>query len=462
MNNDPFYQGIARLVEKTTRELVTNVRPIDADLAVWQGMAIQWLYERLKSSPRNHAWRTWFIHRSIVQMTGLDALETAVLHLGPKHRSSFLTPERLRADKRLQTSPSSGWQRVWLQERKLQAACAQLVEERGWTGDHREAGLLDRHPLFAGRLLTNDEQRSLVVLAARDTDLATGTIGPIDNRTLALTLHDVRQHGIPCQAGCIVILDPQTLAVRWHETLPDDHLGAELAALREDFWIKHVLADMPLPVPVGGDVPSAPPAPLDDEQLYKLGILVMQHCLSREYRNIAEAEYRECRRTLHDFLQAAAIPHGEYVMAMTTLDYQLARDPIRTRAALEDLQIVLDDFRLPLNHGDIGEFNRGPVLDVIDELKLLDGESSRETLAATVRKLVDIPLELGPINMDKAVGHLLETGLVTAPSLHVERLVTKVTSGTWKQEIRDLKQAMNEFFEDRVKRVMESIPGNKG
>ena len=54
----------------------------------------------------------------------------------------------------------------------------------------------------------------------------------------------------------------------------------------------------------------------NDEQLYKFGVLVMQHCLSKEYRNIAEGEYRECRKNLHDFLKAAAIPHGEYVMAI--------------------------------------------------------------------------------------------------------------------------------------------------
>ncbi len=82
---------------------------------------------------------------------------------------------------------------------------------------------------------------------------------------------------------------------------------------------------------------------------------------------------------------------------------------------------MLDDFRSSLKHGETGEFNRESVLEIINELKLLDGQDSRENLEVTIRKLVEIPLALGPINIDKAVGHLLKTGLVAAPSIHVER-----------------------------------------
>ena len=460
MNNDPFFQGIARLVATTTGELVENARPTGADQSGWEEMATQWFHERLKSSPRNHSYRNWFVYRSILQLTGLDPMETALLHLGPNHPSSFLTPERLLADKLLKSSPAAGWQRFWIQERKLQASSAQLVEERGWCADTREAGLIEKYPLFGGRLLKNAEQRTLVVLPSRDTDPDVGIIGPIDSRHLALTFHDVRQHGIPFQAGGIVTIDPQSLAASWHETLPDYELGRELANLREEFWTTHVLGGMPLPAGDGEGEQTSTLGKLDDEQLYKLGILVLQHCLSREYRNIAEGEYRECRKALHDYLKAAAIPHGEYVLDNTTLDFQMARDPARTRKALEDLQLSLDDFRLPLIQGETGEFNRDHVLAAIDELRdQVEGEDSGEALEVLVQRLVGIPVELGPLDMDKAVGHLLEKGLVTAPSIHVERLVTKVSSGDWNLEVRELKTAMKNFFEDRVKRVMQPHSG---
>ncbi len=94
--------------------------------------------------------------------------------------------------------------------------------------------------------MCDDEGRVLVVLPGRDTDIATGMIGPIDSRHLSLVLHDAKQH-VSVQTGGVVTMDPHSLAINWHEAVYDMELGRELADLRDSVWTQHVLDGKPLP-----------------------------------------------------------------------------------------------------------------------------------------------------------------------------------------------------------------------
>lgn len=461
MKDDPFYMGIHNQVESTVADLVLSVRQIgEDDLLTWQKEAANWFYEKLVPTPRNHHFREWFIHRSLTQLTGLDALETSCLHMAvSNHPSPFITPKRLIADKKMQTPPQSGINRFWVQERKLQTAVVQLIEERGWQRDSLEEGILAAQPLFQGRLMRDDTNRPVVVMGSRDTDPATGTIGIIDSHQLSLAIHDARKL-VPVRTGGIVTIDSKSLAVSWHETFYDEALGGELARLREDFWQNHVLEDKPLSAMESneGDANSGI-EDMDDQLQHDFNILVLQHCLGVVFRDIANEIHQESRKILQSFITENGIAYNKYDFGDFQFQYQLVRNSDMVRETLKGLEIPLDRFRRPLKPGESGEINRLPLISMLAELKALQKEGDESALLEGIGRLLQIPLELGPLDVKKATDHLRKTGLVADREIHGERLKTSVTHASWEQQTELLRKRAENFFENQVISLNEILQG---
>ncbi len=455
-----FYNAIVKLVGKAVEELITTKRDIpDEHLQTWQEEASQWFYSGLQHTPRNHQYREWFIHRSVLQLTGFDALEAALLHLAFQHHpSAMVTPERLVADKLLGVPPQKGWQRYWQQERKLQAAVAQLIEERGWSADPQDGLIYEKDPFFAGRIMRDDEGRVLVVLPDRDTDIATGMIGPIDSRHLCLVLHDAKQH-VSVRTGGIVTMDPHSLAINWHEAIYDNELGRELADLRESVWNNHVLDGNPLPDtkslknPPPGDGQSS----LTTDQLNNLQFLIMQHRLGKEILDYSCKFHRESRHLLHSFLTESSLKPNAYAFGDCRLNYQLTRDPSRIREALETLNIPLENLRSPLKAGDKGEINRIALQAMLAELKILLADDDHVALKEGVERLLKLPIELGPIDMKKAASLLDKSTLVSPHEINRERLETGVTHVLWDNKISEMREKLGSFYEEQVLAMQNSL-----
>ncbi len=451
--NQAYFNGIVKRVDKAVTSLIVSKRDLSEEYLVpWRDDVSEWFYHRLYPTSRNHRFRDWFIYRSVFQMTNFDAFETACLHLAlQKHPSAVITPERLVADKRCVLSPDMGWQRFWHQERRLQASVAQLIEERGWCVDPQDSIIYGKDLLFAGRMMQDDSGRVLVAIPGKDTDHFSGVIGPIDARQLSLALHDAR-HYFPVQVGGLLTMDPQTLAVKWHEGVYDAQLGQELAALRSDFWSRHVIEEEPLPDQEPSKISGSTQDSLarcTPEQVNGLQFAIMQYCLAKELLAYSSHYRQVCRELLVSFLTELSLRPSTYKIGDCGLTYRLTRDPARIRKALLSYKIPLDDIRGPLNPGEEGEFNRLGMQAMLAELEVLLAAGDKQALMEGVERLLQLPLELGPIDMKKATALLGKTSLVSPQELHRERIETEVTHVMWDQETRSMKDRLEAFIEEQ-------------
>ncbi len=183
----------------------------------------------------------------------------------------------------------------------------------------------------------------------------------------------------------------------------------------------------------------------------------MQHRLGKEILDYTSNIHRESRHLLHSFLAETSLKPNEYAFGDYRLNYQLTRDPARIREALETLKIPLEKVRRPLRAGDKGEFNHIALQAMLAELKILLAEDDHTALKEGVERLLKLPIELGPIDMKKAVEVLDKSALVSPLEIHRERLETGVTHIMWDQELGKLKKRLGELFEEQVLAMQSSL-----